>query len=149
MIPDCMKKCPGCGTVQHKTRFNKNASRKDGLQDYCGRCSSSIQNKFRRANREASRKYDRVLYRRHREARLMKSKAWRSNNPIKERAHAETRRAKARGDIVVPDACDRCGCTEPRLEAHHADYLKPLEVDFLCGSCHVSWHNKHGEGLNG
>lgn len=33
-------------------------------------------------------------------------------------------------------------CQNEKSEAHHNDYNKPLEVIWLCRSCHVELHNK-------
>lgn len=38
--------------------------------------------------------------------------------------------------LQKPDACSRCGA-ECEPEAHHADYEKPLEVEWLCRLCHI------------
>jgi hypothetical protein len=43
------------------------------------------------------------------------------------------------GRIEVPDDCSRCGdATKP--EAHHPNYARPLEVEWLCVPCHVVVH---------
>lgn len=42
------------------------------------------------------------------------------------------------GKLVRPDACSRCG-KECRPEAAHHDYAKPLDVIWLCRSCHRKW----------
>lgn len=47
--------------------------------------------------------------------------------------------AEERGEVVRPDTCSRCG-ERTRIEAHHADYSKPLEVEWLCFPCHRSLH---------
>jgi hypothetical protein len=43
------------------------------------------------------------------------------------------------GAIVDPGICETCGKTWPRIK-HHRDYNKPLEVTWLCGSCHKKEH---------
>jgi hypothetical protein len=43
--------------------------------------------------------------------------------------------------LVRPDACERCGA-EGAVEGHHADYSKPLEVEWLCRSCHRLHHER-------
>ena len=55
-------------------------------------------------------------------------------------AHAAVRAALKRGDLIRPNICSDCGATSPSLHGHHADYSKPLEVEWLCASCHVTRH---------
>ncbi len=47
------------------------------------------------------------------------------------------RTALRKGTIVKPELCSRCGNKAKRLEAHHHDYSKPLEVEWLCTPCHT------------
>ena len=55
--------------------------------------------------------------------------------PEKARARHAVTNALAAAKLVRPEACERCG-TVGRVEAHHPDYSKPLEVRWLCKSCH-------------
>lgn len=43
--------------------------------------------------------------------------------------------------------CEVCGATK-RVDAHHDDYTKPLEVRWLCKSHHKQHHLKFGPALN-
>ena len=47
--------------------------------------------------------------------------------------------ALIKGKLVTPDACERCGDSAP-LQAHHADYGRPLDVAWLCRPCHNIVH---------
>jgi hypothetical protein len=58
------------------------------------------------------------------------------------RAHKKVAKALKRGLIKVTP-CEDCGYDGPRLVAHHDDYTKPLEVHWLCQSCHRKWHVKN------
>lgn len=62
---------------------------------------------------------------------------FRAKHPEKARAHDAVKNAIARGVLVKPLSCERCGCEpiEP-LHAHHQDYARPLTVVFLCRPCH-------------
>lgn len=54
-------------------------------------------------------------------------------------ARKETRNAIRRGDIIK-QPCEVCGNT--KVDAHHDDYSKPLEVRFLCRKHHSEHHAK-------
>lgn len=41
------------------------------------------------------------------------------------------------GELVCPPACQACWKTYDQLEAHHDDYYKPLDVQWLCKKCHA------------
>lgn len=43
-----------------------------------------------------------------------------------------------RGELARPLTCQACGGAKP--EAHHADYGKPLQVEWLCLVCHRRRH---------
>lgn len=40
------------------------------------------------------------------------------------------------GKLTRPDTCERCRGSEGRIESHHADYARPLEVTWYCVPCH-------------
>jgi len=43
------------------------------------------------------------------------------------------------GNVKRPIACQKCG-EEKKLDAHHSDYDKPLDVIWLCRRCHMERH---------
>lgn len=47
------------------------------------------------------------------------------------------KRAVADG-VIVKQPCIVCG--DCKSEAHHSDYSKPLDVDWLCKRHHGLWH---------
>lgn len=58
----------------------------------------------------------------------------------KTRAQGRVYQAVARGELARPSACERCG--EPRrLDGHHTDYSRPLDVEWLCRACHRKEHH--------
>ena len=66
---------------------------------------------------------------------------YREANRLKIVAQQEVRKAVRRGELERPDNCEVCG-TGGRLHAHHHDYDKPLEVEWLCPPCHIERHHK-------
>ncbi len=60
--------------------------------------------------------------------------------PERQRARAKLYRAIRKRKIIRPKACSQCGaCCKPH--GHHADYSKPLEVQWLCALCHNKAHS--------
>ena len=51
--------------------------------------------------------------------------------------------------IQKKDKCEACGDAgnfkdgRTKIQAHHCDYNKPLEVMWLCQRCHHEWHKTH------
>src|ERR1700719_1359171 len=50
----------------------------------------------------------------------------------------ETRKAIATGKLK-PQPCENCG-TKENVQAHHTNYAKPLEITWLCATCHNLMH---------
>lgn len=69
------------------------------------------------------------------------------NKTLKRKAQHMVEKAIKRGSLK-PQPCEECGEQgtmadgRNRVQAHHDDYGKPLEVRWLCQSCHHEWH-KH------
>jgi ribosomal protein S27AE len=53
------------------------------------------------------------------------------------RTRRQTRWAIESGKLT-PQPCERCGA--PETIAHHPDYSKPFDVEWLCGPCHAEEH---------
>lgn len=64
-----------------------------------------------------------------------------TRDPIQRRAHQAVHRALKRGALVRPSSCEDCG-REGAPQAHHDDYERPLDVRWLCASCHKLHHLK-------
>jgi hypothetical protein len=63
------------------------------------------------------------------------------------KAHDITEHAIETGRLIRPELCDACGESgiafsdgRASIQAHHCDYNKPLDVLWLCKSCHHDWH---------
>lgn len=59
----------------------------------------------------------------------------------KRRQRAKTREAIKRG-LIKRTSCHVCGTgrKEHRVQVHHWDYGKPLDVYFVCQRCHITVH---------
>jgi len=57
------------------------------------------------------------------------------------RANALVNKRVRRGRLARPTACTHCG-KEGRVDAHHEDYAKPADIEWLCRSCHMKRHHR-------
>ncbi len=65
----------------------------------------------------------------------------RAAHPLKFRARDTVKRAVKSGRLI-PKPCQSCG--EVKSHAHHSDYSKPLDVEWLCHPCHELRHHPLG-----
>lgn len=76
---------------------------------------------------------------RRRRFRLLAEKKYKARNPEKHNAHTAVYTARKAGRLRK-EPCEVCG--DPKSEAHHDDYSKPLEVRWLCPKHHGEVHRK-------
>lgn len=63
-------------------------------------------------------------------------------NKVRNRARLKVKRAILAG-MLVRLPCERCG--EPKTQAHHEDYERPLDVNWLCSLHHAARHRERVE----
>lgn len=73
--------------------------------------------------------------------------AWSERNQKKRWAANAVCNAVRDGKLEKPSQCIKCG-KSGRIEGHHHDYDRPLDVEWLCSACHRQWHQENGEGAN-
>lgn len=138
-----MKKCFKCQRELPLSDFYKHKQMADGHLNKCKDCTRKDSTNHRNDNIEKIREYDRK-----RGARQHKDylKEYRDKYPNKYRAHSMVSNA-IRDKKLFKQPCEICG-SEENLHAHHDDYLKPLNIRWLCSAHHSQWHRDNGEGLN-
>ncbi len=76
----------------------------------------------------------------------------------RQRANRIVKAAIERGELKRPLICPECGYKVPNnaikwascfIKAHHDDYSKPLDVRWLCASCHILYHQQLRKKGNG
>lgn len=144
-----MKPCRVCRTVYPATPHQIKKS--DFLCVPCRRETARIWRKKRKDDgrpvissklpREWHRQYEKDYYsdpeNRKRIAAHMRRYAKDPRLRQKHKARWITNRAIKSG-VLLKAPCVSCG--ESKSEAHHEDYSKPLEVLWLCRTCHMSVH---------
>jgi len=138
------KECFKCNEVKCLSEFYVHSEMKDGHLNKCKQCTKNDASIHRANNLEKIRAYDRK-----RGARqpATHTKEYREKYPNKYKAHSIVNRAIKSGKLFKEN-CEKCGTNE-KIHAHHDDYLKPLNIRWLCAACHSQWHAMNGEARNG
>jgi hypothetical protein len=137
------KVCFKCGQELPLDQFYRHKMMADGHLNKCKACFREDVKNNRLAKLDYYRSYDKS--RGNRQCKEYISE-YRKNYPNKYRATNMVNNA-IRSKKLFQEPCVICG--DSNTHAHHDDYLKPLNVRWLCPSHHRQWHIKHGEGLNG
>lgn len=134
-----IKTCFKCGAEKPLTEYYQHKQMADGHLNKCKCCTKMDA----RARRFDPRFREKVLsYDRQRGSRQPYSyvAARRMDAPETYRAHTMVANAVRTGELEKPDRCSHCHSKESRIEGHHEDYSKPLEVIWLCSPCHKQLH---------
>ena len=109
------------------------------LQGYyaCIECAREHQREWRRTKIGRIER-DRLSRAARKEAVSRSHVKWKSNNRQKVMAHHKAFDAQRRGKLPKMP-CEICH--NPYAHKHHEDYLKPLDVVWLCDWCHASVHS--------
>lgn len=155
-----MKVCRECNTEKPLSEFYKHSQMMDGHLNKCIPCVKSRVHKHRKVNLEKIREYDkkraskphrvqaRKDYQQTDVGKLAKKKAvdaYYKRYPMTYAAHVITGNAVRDGRLFQATSCSVCNSTE-KIEGHHDDYTKPMEVRWLCNKCHREWH-KHNKPI--
>jgi hypothetical protein len=152
-----MKVCRECNTEKPLTEFYKHERMADGHLNKCIPCVKSRVHKHREAHLEKIREDDkkrankphrvqaRKDYQQTEAGKLSKKRtiaAYYKRYPMIYAAHVITRNAIREGKLFPQASCSVCNSTE-KIEGHHDDYTKPLDVRWLCERCHKQWHREN------
>ena len=116
---------------------------KDGWQRWCRGCQAEYKSTYIRS--EGGKEKDRlgkIRYMQTPKGKISYAKGhdkYLRNNKDKHYARTTLRAGILSGKIERPHKCSLCE-TECCPHGHHADYSKPLEVEWLCISCHTEKH---------
>lgn len=152
-----MKKCPDCKENLPLSAFYKNSSLSDGHFSKCKQCTKRAANENRLKNIDRYREYDRIRGALPSRVAIMKeysstdeykkshsaaNNLYRANNRRKLRAHNAVNKAIASGNLKPWEGCAIQDCIDTKIEAHHPDYDRPLDVVWLCGTHHKMLHKE-------
>ncbi len=69
-------------------------------------------------------------------------KRYRDKFPEKYKAHTLVNNLVRDGKLIKPNECEICNYGSDRIEAHHENYEKPLDIFWLCKKCHNDIHDR-------
>lgn len=155
-----MKSCIRCGVLKPLTDYYVHKMMADGRLGRCKECHKSEMRRNRAENVEYYRAYDAYRFQndpkvkeRHKKYqespagaesnRRAKDKFIR-DNPEKRAAHLMVQNAVRSGILKKPTECHVCREFKPsrQIHAHHHDYSKPLDVEWMCAKCHADHHRR-------
>jgi hypothetical protein len=136
-----LKSCFKCKQLKQIDEFYAHPMMADGHLGKCKECNKKDVQQNYRANRNHYRIYEQIrAATKHRKKwRTEEQRKRRASNPLKTTAHYMISNA-IRDKRLVRMPCEKCG--NPKSEAHHDDYSKPLEVRWLCFKHHREHHGQ-------
>lgn len=156
------KICKCCNIEKDIDLFYKKTRNKDGLDIYCKTCSKDKVKKYNhsekgriRAVKYKSSKQRKEVLLRHSKTKSFKDaqKKYRNSdkgkefelkfkkaNKYKMKARSVLNRMVKNGLIIKPTKCEICFVKSDKLEGHHEDYSKCLDVIWCCKECHTGIH---------
>lgn len=137
-----MKVCFKCEVAKDLGDFYKHPMMADGHSGKCKECTKKDMADRLVKNREAIHEYDRERFKRpERKAIIAETQRKRRKlHPEKMNAYNKVKRAIRSGKLI-PGPCEECGATV-RVQAHHDDYSRPLDVRWFCFRHHREHHGQ-------
>jgi len=136
---------------------------RDGHVNKCKECTRRYSHSYYCANKAKYRERNRAAWadpkkrerraagdRRYRDAKrdsgetAEAARQFRRAFPERESARTAVYRAVRKGRLIRPESCSKCRSV-CRLDAHHSDYSRQLEVEWLCRRCHREVHRLEKE----
>lgn len=139
---DPVKRCFRCGENKQLVAFYRHPAMLDGHLNKCMECTKSDVAARAQAKAQQVRDYDKARSQGpHRKAwALQQQRKMRARYPEKDRAR-QILHYHLRSGKLTRKPCEVCGTA--KAEAHHKDYSKPLDVEWLCFRHHREAHGRH------
>jgi hypothetical protein len=136
-----MKICKGCKAEKPLTEFYSHKLTLDGYRAKCKECGKKLTREYNNSPIGVARDKARRENPRRKEwlKQFSRKMALRHKNKRKINHVFYKWFVKNRGIKTNCEVCD----SRIRVEAHHSDYNKPLEVLWLCSKHHKLWHRNN------
>jgi len=139
------KICFKCGIMKPLNNYYRHIEMEDGRIGKCKACAKKDSSDHYRNNREHYAEYEHQRFQNpeRKKAVIEYQRKRREKNPEKYRANTAVHNA-IRDGRLSKEPCEICG--HKTVEGHHRDYLKPLEVFWLCRKHYLLEHNRTSYG---
>lgn len=137
--------------VCNKCKIEKDDSEYYPRNKVCKECTKKRVSEYQKSDkgkevhRQANKKYNQTGQAKERRKIAEQKYLALPTTKKKQLAKWAVKRAVKAG-ILVKEPCKVCG--RLNVHAHHSDYDKQLDIDWLCPEHHHAWHAEHGEGKN-
>lgn len=130
--------CSDCKSEKLLDEFYDHPATASGKLGRCKECHKSRVRANRAKNRVYYARYDKS--RNQTEARKSRKLEYDRRRPIEKKRAANAVHNALRDGRIFRKPCEVCG--SEKSEAHHADYSKPLDVQWLCFKHHREVHGQ-------
>ncbi len=137
---NAMKTCFKCGEAKPLAQFYKHPMMSDGHLGKCKECAKRDTKKHYRDTFKVRQAYERhrfAMPKRKADVKRYQEKR-RKDSPLKYAARYAVCNA-IRAGRLKRQPCEICS---KKAQAHHEDYSKPLDVQWLCFKCHRKHHGQ-------
>lgn len=138
-VPTEMYLCAKCGELKPEYGFARAKHLPRGRSYLCKICKKAYDIAYRDVSAEANKQRASYSYAKNRDKRLRYYKEYAIKNKHKRQAKDKVRWALFKGRLTK-GPCEVCGAL--KVQAHHNDYSKPLEVKWLCPRHHQRLHHE-------
>lgn len=141
-----MKRCFKCRVLLPLSEFYKHPMMADGHLGKCKTCAKRDVKENYVARREQYARYERKRNKKpeRRAAAIIYQRNGRARNPERKLVRQIVTHAMRSGKLTRKP-CRICGSTK-KIQAHHPDYSRPLDVEWLCFVCHRE--HAHGQTVS-
>lgn len=136
-----MKRCRRCDKEKEIYDYYTHPGMADGHLNICKECVRERARKYSRSQQGREHDKQRNKTKKRKEWLIEYQRKRRKKFPKRNWARGVLNRSVRNGDIDKPEMCEVCNSVK-KLEGHHDDYNKTLEVRWLCGGCHRSLHDQ-------
>lgn len=137
------KTCFRCLRLLPLDAFYAHSRMADGHLNKCKECTRTDVKEAYDFRHEARSAYERKRSKTPKRKAQMaeQQRRYRKKHPVKAAARMRVTYAKRIG-ALIPRPCKHCGSKDD-VQAHHHDYSKPLDVEWVCFRCHRE--REHGQ----